>query len=160
VEGLQPSRNPPSLTVICVIRTKEGFVKKISLTLVFLIVLVACVPAQESSNIATEKWRCFGLLEYRLSLIEGSPPKGPGVVRLTRVAGDGEDHGFGEVSIAGVTHQAYFQVTGFDRRWDFGEGPKYAFIIKPDGSGLYYDFSDVEDGGKTGSSQHFNCVSP
>lgn len=36
----------------------------------------------------------------------------------------------------------------------------YAFIIKPDGSGLYYDFSRVGEGEGTGPSQRFDCVSP
>ena len=136
--------------------------KKISLTLITLTVFATFgVQAQESSNITTEKWRCFGQLDYRLSLLEeGGPPTGPGVVGLTRVTGEGEDRGFGDVSVAGVTYRAHFRIIGFDRRWDFGEGTKYAFIIKPDGSGSYYDFSGVEDGSKTRPSQLFNCVSP
>jgi len=49
----------------------------------------------------------------------------------------------GTIAVAGVTYYAAFHVAGFNRRWDFG--PKsdpvlYAFVIKPDGTGLYYDF--------------------
>ena len=50
------------------------------------------------------------------------------------------------VQAAGVEHSASFRVAGINRRWDFGydenEGAYlYAFIIKADGTGLYYDFS-------------------
>ena len=124
--------------------------QKVLLTFVALIVLAACgVQAQESGDVTTEKWRCFGLLDFSQETV---------AVRLSRIAG--EDHGFGEVSVAGITHRAGFQVAGFNRRWDFGIELNYAFIIEPDGSGAYYDFSNVEDGGMAGSSQRFNCVSP
>lgn len=50
----------------------------------------------------------------------------------------------GNISVAGVTHAARFQVAGFDRRWDFGLlsdlSYRYAFIIKPNGDAAYFDF--------------------
>ena len=48
-------------------------------------------------------------------------------------------------------------MVGLDRRWDFGDELAYAFIIRPDGEGMYYDFSEVDDDEKTGPSQHFFC---
>ena len=64
----------------------------------------------------------------------------------------------GQVSVAGVTHSAFFDIYGLNRRWDFGKDLKYAFIINPDGSGAYYDFSPVEEGETTKPSQLYDCV--
>ena len=51
----------------------------------------------------------------------------------------------GTINVAGVSHNALFEVAGFNRRWDFGLTEKstynYAFIIKPNGDASYYDFS-------------------
>src|SRR3569832_1699268 len=64
----------------------------------------------------------------------------------------------GTVSVAGVTHNAQFEVAGFDRRWDFGlllDGTyKYAFIIRPNGDATYYDF-DIEK--KSKPSNFMKC---
>lgn len=50
----------------------------------------------------------------------------------------------GNLSVAGITHAAMFEVAGFDRRWDFGLLPdrsyQYTFIIKPNGDAAYFDF--------------------
>lgn len=52
----------------------------------------------------------------------------------------------GNISVAGVTHEAVFQVEGFDRRWDFGllanRSYRYSFVIKPNGDAIYFDFKD------------------
>ena len=111
---------------------------------------------KKSSGTTTEKWRCFGEFDY---------DKKTALVELTRVTKDGEKSGFGEVSVAGVTHKALFRVEGLNRRWDFGEEIRtdlspYSFVIFPSGGGAYYDFSGVEPGGKTKPRQFFSCVSP
>ena len=63
--------------------------------------------------------------------------------------------GIGMVKVSGTEQVALFKVTGFDRRWDFGDGFEYAFIISPDGTGSYYDFST---GAETVSpSQIYSC---
>ena len=92
----------------------------------------------------------------------------------------------GQVSVAGVTHKASFRIEGLDRRWyfgwdvledrleDLGKGSdfedlakvmedvikaNYAFIIRPDGWGGYYDLSLLEYGEtRTKPSQVFKCV--
>ena len=114
------------------------------------------VQAQESSGTTTEKWRCFDKSDFA---------KKTALVKLTRITEDGKKSGFGEVSVAGVTYKALFEVQGLNRRWNFGEETRagsytYAFVIKPNGDGAYLDFSDVELGGKTRPKQLFNCVSP
>ena len=126
--------------------------KKILLkTLVLAVILTFDVQAQESKDITTEKWRCFEYLRFDNKAV---------LVRLTRETKNSVDLGFGEVSVAGVTYQAFFRVAGLDRRWDFGDEANYSFIIQPNGDGAYYDFSNVEVGGTTKPSQNFRCVSP
>lgn len=53
-----------------------------------------------------------------------------------------------------VGEEAYFSRQGLDLRWDWGthyrtDGQSefiYSFVIEPDGTGLYYDFSTSTDG--------------
>lgn len=47
--------------------------------------------------------------------------------------------------------KAYFSRDGLNLRWDwgsdgYGTSYKYSFVIEPDGTGLYYDFSTSKDG--------------
>lgn len=47
--------------------------------------------------------------------------------------------------------EAYFSRDGLNLRWDWGSNGygtsyKYSFVIEPDGTGLYYDFSTSKDG--------------
>ena len=98
-----------------------------------------------------ETWRCFELFDY---------DKATALFTLIRVRIGGEDIG-GEVSVAGVTRSAQFQVAGLNRRWDFGynEGRgtyRYAFVIEPDSTGAYYDFL-VSDDGRAKPRQIFEC---
>ncbi len=50
----------------------------------------------------------------------------------------------GNISVAGVTHEAVFEVEGFNRRWDWGlkadDTYRYSFIIEPNGEATYFDF--------------------
>ena len=51
-----------------------------------------------------------------------------------------------------------YERTGLEHRWDWGpNGSEYAFIIKTDGSGLYYDFTNVEDGNTTKAKEVYKC---
>ena len=100
---------------------------------------------------AKEMWRCFAMSDYN---------KTTALFTLTRVrSGSGE---FGDVSVAGTTYSASFRIAGLNRRWNFGhdesgDGYPYAFVIKPDGTGLYYDFSTSSDG-TAKASDLFNCL--
>ena len=100
---------------------------------------------------AREMWRCFAPTDYNKTMP---------LFTLARMRIDGKDVG-GEVSVAGVTHLAQFQVAGLNRRWDWdyhGErGFRYALIIQPDGTGKYYDFSNSSDGSAR-ASQFFECL--
>ena len=89
----------------------------------------------------TERWACY-------DRFEGG---GDVLVRLTR-QGDS-----GQVTVAGMTQFAMFQVAGFDRRWDFGidedDTFDYAFIISPNGDGRYLDFTSES----VKPSQYYDC---
>ena len=93
-----------------------------------------------------ETWRCFASTDHRKATV---------LFTLVRVR-SGDMEIFGEVSVAGVSHLAGFKVSGLDRRWNFGHDYQYAFIIKPDGTGLYYDFSTSGDGSAK-PSDFFRC---
>lgn len=53
---------------------------------------------------------------------------------------------------------AFYKREGLNKRWDWEttEG-NFSFIIKPDGTGLYYDFSHVPDGEKIKANDVFQC---
>ena len=70
--------------------------------------------------------------------------------------------GYGLIQFAGAHHLAMYELQGFNHRWDFGRnaednGTNYAFIIKPDGTALYVDFSSSAEGEKTQASQVYVC---
>jgi len=46
---------------------------------------------------------------------------------------------------------------GINHRWDWGANGDFAFIIKPDGTGLFYDFSSVKSGEKTKADDVYKC---
>ena len=52
----------------------------------------------------------------------------------------------------------YYKREGLNKRWDWETiGGSFSFILKPDGIGLYYDFSDVPDGEKVKSTDVYRC---
>lgn len=102
--------------------------------------LVVEVPITYKLDLKGEIWWCFAMMDYEKTTV---------LFTLTRERG-GSD-GSGEVAVAGITHTARFRVAGLNRRWDFGydeikESYLYAFVIEPDGTGLYLDFSTSSDG--------------
>jgi hypothetical protein len=100
--------------------------KKLFITLLLLI----SHPAFSSE--VTETWECqensYG--NWKTILVQAQVLKG---------------RTEGKIHVAGVTHSTAFEVQGFNRRWDFGlshEGTyKFAFLVKPNGTASYYDFS-------------------
>ena len=47
---------------------------------------------------------------------------------------------------------------GLSHRWDWGAGERsYSFVIKPDGTGLFYDFSTAENGMKSKADDIYKC---
>ena len=103
-----------------------------------VLILVSLVVSDEQLQIET--WRCFAWSDY---------DRATALFTLARARGGSKDL-IGEVSVAGVTHLAQFQVAGLTRRWDWNcdeeTGCRYTFSIEPDSTGRYYDFSISEDG--------------
>ena len=52
---------------------------------------------------------------------------------------------------------ASYKRRGLNHRWDWGSEGKYSFIIKPDGTGLFYDFSTVDNGVKKNADDVYRC---
>lgn len=133
----------------------------------FILFLLASMPlnaalADDSArSLIDEKWQCFDISDYekRTVLIELERFKS-----LGEVFGSSEDSAIalGKVIAAGQSNNAFFTIEGLNRRWDWptggDKGLKYAFVIKPDGSAAYYDFTKVEDGGTTSASHVYECV--
>ena len=53
---------------------------------------------------------------------------------------------------------AHYQRVGLEHRWDWGPNQNdYAFVIKPDGTGLYYDFSSAKNGQSIKARDVYKC---
>jgi len=70
--------------------------------------------------------------------------------------------GTGAIYAANTWATSDFILAGFDRRWDFGPVLKnklvsYTFIIKLDGTGVYYDFTVADKNGMTSPSMVLKC---
>lgn len=109
------------------------------------------VPGVTDVTSEGERWGCFALSDYN---------KKTTLFALTRMRIGSQE--FGEVSVADTIHPASFKIAGLNRRWDFDydrsrEIYTYAFLITPDGTGLYYDFSTSPDG-KASSRDSFKCL--
>jgi hypothetical protein len=76
------------------------------------------------------------------------------------VASISEDGETGTIKVARVTHEAIYDVDGFNRTWVFGYDEDmetgYMFRMEPDGKGLYYDFR-ASNGAATRPSMLFSC---
>ena len=94
-----------------------------------------------------EAWECVDRIDSRQESI---------LVTATGEAGRKE----GNISVAGVTHAAVFEVAGFNRRWDFGPLPnssfRYAFVIEPNGDATYFDFGN-EGKARANPSNFMKC---
>ncbi len=107
---------------------------------------------EEAQNaLKGEIWRCFAMNDYN---------KKTALFTLARKRMGSSE--FGRVLVASTTQWASFRITGLNRRWDFGDDESedvypYAFVIKPDGTGLCYDFSTAPDG-TASAIDSFNCL--
>ncbi len=118
---------------------------------------VKVVLAQEKpTSQLIESWECFDDWAYNSWAISKKISKDinkpPVLARLKRFSKGGSEHG--EVVVAGSLQKARFQIRGFNRRWDFGARYKYTFIIEPNKSGAYYDFTTAS---KVMPSQLYKC---
>ncbi len=109
-------------------------------------------------------WTCYALSDFRQKTPLISLNSGALVKNFTA----------GVVTVFGVLKPATVRSEGLDLRWDFSDLDlvasikaardgvlskhlQYAFVLKPDGTGLYYDFSASDDG-RAKPSQLFRCL--
>lgn len=110
-------------------------------------------------------WTCYALSDFR---------KKTPLVSLTQSGVRGvENAAVGRVVVSGGLKLAVVRGVGLNLRWDFSDLDivafarasrdgvlnrhlQYAFVLKPDGMGLYYDFSTSDDG-RAKPSQIFQC---
>ena len=52
--------------------------------------------------------------------------------------------------------KTFYMRDGINHRWEWEDG-NYVFIMKPDGTGLYYDFTNVKKGESTKAKDVFKC---
>ena len=79
-----------------------------------------------------EKWECVDF------------PNGKEVIAIASV-----DKGrkTGTIQVAGVTYDAAYKISGFERLWLFGDDPEdkdkygYFFKVEPNGMAIYYEYS-------------------
>ena len=50
-----------------------------------------------------------------------------------------------------------YQRRGVNQRWDWGPNGEFSFVLKPDGRGLFYDFSNVREGETTNANDMYEC---
>ena len=121
-------------------------------------------PEPAGPEAESKTWTCYASSDFRkktplISLASGALVK---------------NFAWGGVTIFGVFKLATVLSEGLDLRWDFSDLDgvaffeavddgvlskhlQYAFVLKPDGTGLYYDFS-MSDDGRAKPSQIFQCL--
>ena len=136
---------------------------KVTGSIAVLLFAYSAQAEEPEGSILDETWKCFSIHDGRKrnvlielerfkpwSEIFGMEPDDPLMI-------------FGTVTAAGTAKNTRFSVEGLNRRWSWDLGDDdtydYAFVIKPDGTGIYYDFTLLEDGeNTTGGSQAYDCV--
>ncbi len=142
---------------------------KIILTTIGVLLSPLAVADDEAPTLeATETWKCYSIFDYDHEKVLADlerwtlPPEAQDAfLKELGLATDLEvpdSLELGLVKVAGVEYAAMFMVEGFNREWVFGpNGADYMFQIKPDGTGHYFDFSNVPSGENTTSSQTYEC---
>jgi len=93
-------------------------------------------------------WYCTDYIDGSKTLVEVGYFKGLGEIQVGFVLYDG--------SYSGT--MTFYRRTGLEHRWDWGPNlGEYSFVVKTDGTGLYYDFSSVEEGESTKAKEVYKC---
>ena len=115
-----------------------------------ILITLALVTGSATANAAEELWECF------CSRSIFSSCNSDDVVTLTANRTDRT----GVVQLGDISHDTRFYIDGFDRRWDWGfekgnslwdqirgaGAYKYAFAIRTNKEGLYFNFKTSKDG--------------
>ena len=113
----------------------------------YLLAIIVLVWSTSALSEVSETWECWDYVQGRngdalVTLLRKPIRRGGGDERADQIVAE-----TGTVIVAGAKYHAIFSIDGFNRRWDFGEKPgdkatgDRAFVIKPDGTGLLYDFT-------------------
>ena len=99
--------------------------------IIIILFITLLTPSTIYANNIIEKWECKETYGLWINIL----------VKATVFKGRTK----GEIHVAGITHDSYFEIHGFNRRWDFGEANnkgilKYMFKIKPNGEAHYFEF--------------------
>ena len=100
------------------------------------------------------EWDCFDFADLQKETV---------LVNLNALKCPEEESGVGWVTLSGrkgLEQSGSFKIEGLEYRLLFGDGESeyYLFVVKADGTGLYYDFSKIEEDGSAKPSQIFQCV--
>ncbi len=102
------------------------------------------------------EWECFDVFDFEKEIE---------LVQLFGLKCPEAESGIGKVTLgghSGLEQSGYFNIEGLAFAWRFGESESgyydYLFSIRPDGTGLYYDFSNSEVGETIQPSERFDCV--
>ena len=102
------------------------------------------------------EWVCFDVFDFKEETV---------LVQLFGLKCSEDESGFGKVTLGGrkgSEQSGYFNIEGLAFAWRFGDGESeyydYLFSIRPDGTGLYYDFSNSKEGEAIEPSERFACV--
>lgn len=110
----------------------------------FSLLMLLSAPAYPAEPPILERWECAVMDEYGIASFD----------QIDVVARIHEGRTSGEISVAGVNYDTYFNVYGFDRRWDFG---RFTFTIATDRIGRYFDHDVTDENGQTPARQRFRC---
>ena len=121
------SVRPPYIHLL---KDRRYHLKQMKLLVAVVLLIASATASAMGQAKPVEKWECkdFSADGWKSILVTATVDSG---------------RASGTTTVAGVTWYTDFQVQGFNRRWDFGpkdHPTRYAFVIKPDGTGLYYDF--------------------
>jgi len=106
------------------------------------------IPISEDEANIFSTWKCVEYYDGWRTLVEVGIFSNPDLSTTGFVLYDGKNTGV----------PTSYQRQGLNRRWDWGTGgASYAFVIKPDGTGFYYDFSSVPAGETTESKESYKC---
>lgn len=93
-------------------------------------------------------WRCGDIFNRSGTLVEVGTFTDSKLSGLGFILYDGGHSG----------ESTFYGRKGINHRWDWGpNGGDYAFIIKPDGTGLFYDFSSVPSGEQVKANDVYRC---
>ena len=126
------------------LKTKESFLKQSYIT-----IYLNGTKYSEEEYGSFEIWECSEYLGSNKVLLEVGYFGSPDLSNFGFILYDGSSSG----------DLTFYQREGVNKRWDWETtAGSFSFVIKPDGTGYYYDFTDVPEGEKIKSSDIYTCI--